>query len=71
MTDGEPPPLPLVVSWLAERCDSIRDQFCPAVNFYCDRAHYQAALNDGQAPDSALSLEQAAEMGRANWGWAR
>jgi len=71
MTDGEPPPLPLVVSWLSARCDSIRDQFCPAVNFYCDRTHYQAALNHGQAPDSALSLEQAAEMGRHNWGWAR
>ncbi|HEY8767448.1 MAG TPA: organomercurial lyase [Dehalococcoidia bacterium] len=71
MTDGEPPSLPLVVSWLSERCDSIRDQFCPAVNFYCDRTHYQAALNHGQAPDSALSLEQVAEMGRHNWGWAR
>jgi alkylmercury lyase len=71
MTDGEPPPLPLVVSWLSERCDSIRDQFCPAVNFYCDSTHYEAALNDGKAPDSALTLEQAAEMGRENWGWAR
>jgi alkylmercury lyase len=71
MTDGEPPLLPLFVSWLSERCDSIRDQFCPAVNFYCDRTHYQAALDHGQAPDSALSLERAAEMGRDNWKWAR
>lgn len=71
MTNGEPPHLPIVISWLSERCDSIRDQFCPTVNFYCDSVHYEAALAAGQAPDAVLSLERAAEMGRQNWGWAR
>lgn len=70
MTDGEPPPLPIVISWLSERCDSIRDQFCPAVNFYCDQAHYEDALQAGKAPRAFLTLQQAAEMGRENWGWA-
>lgn len=71
MIDGEPPELPIVISWLSERCDSIRDQFCPTVNFYCDQTHYEAAVAAGQAPDASLSLERAAEMGRENWGWAR
>ena len=71
VTDGVPPALPLVVSWLSQRCDSIRDQFCPTVNFYCDQAHYEAARNEGGAPDAFLTLERAAEMGRENWGWAR
>lgn len=71
MADGEPPPLPIVISWLSERCDSIRDQFCPTVNFYCDSTHYEAALKDGGAPDTHLTLERAAAMGRENWGWAR
>jgi alkylmercury lyase len=71
MTDGEPPALPLVVSWLSASCDSIRDQFCPTVNFYCDQSHYEDALRAVRAPDSFLTLQQAAEMGRANWGWAR
>lgn len=71
MTDGEPPALPLVVSWLSKSCDSIRDQFCPTVNFYCDQNHYEDALRAGQAPDGFLTLQQAAEMGRENWGWAR
>lgn len=71
MTDGVPPALPLVVSWLSERCDSIRDQFCPAVNFYCDQGHYEDASHARKAPDSFLTLERAAEMGRENWGWAR
>jgi alkylmercury lyase len=71
VTDGEPPDLPIVISWLSERCDSIRDQFCPTVNFYCDQAHYEAAVGAGQAPDASLSLDRAAAMGRENWGWAR
>jgi Alkylmercury lyase. len=71
MIDGEPPELPIVISWLSERCDSIRDQFCPTVNFYCDQTHYEAAVAAGQAPDASLNLERAAEMGRENWGWAR
>lgn len=71
ITDGEPPKLPLVISWLAERCESVREQFCPTVNFYCDESHYNAALGDGQAPEIFLSLERAAEMGREIWGWAR
>jgi alkylmercury lyase len=71
MIDGEPPDLPIVISWLSERCDSIRDQFCPTVNFYCDEAHHEAAVGAGEAPEASLSLERAAEMGRELWGWAR
>lgn len=71
ITDGVPPQLPVVVSWLSERCDSIRDQFCPTINFYCDGMHYESARNDGDAPDEALDMERAAEMGRVHWGWAR
>jgi hypothetical protein len=70
IAEGEPPSLPIVISWLAERCDSIRDQFCPTVNFYCDSAHYEVAMKAGQAPSDSLSLRRAAEMGRVNWGWA-
>jgi hypothetical protein len=69
--DGAPPDLPIVISWLSERCDSIRDQFCPTVNFYCDQTHYEAAVGTGHAPDVSLRLDQAAAMGRENWGWAR
>jgi alkylmercury lyase len=71
MTNGEPPPLPIVISWLSERCDSIREQFCPTVNFYCDSTHYETAVKVGAAPDACLTLERASAMGRENWGWAR
>ncbi|MEX1194365.1 MAG: organomercurial lyase [Dehalococcoidia bacterium] len=71
IVNGEPPPSPITISWLSAKCDSIRDQFCPTVNFYCDKAHYETALAGGRAPDVSLSLERAAEMGRENWGWAR
>lgn len=70
INDGQPPSLPLVISWLPQRCDSVRDEFCPTVNFYCDADHYRASL-DGCGPTEAfLTLEKAASLGRDNWGWA-
>jgi len=71
IVNGEPPPSPITISWLSAQCDSIRDQFCPTVNFYCESVHYETALKGGRAPDSSISLARAAEMGRENWGWAR
>lgn len=67
---GTPPGLPVVISWLPQRCDSVRDEFCPTVNFYCDEAHYRAATTSGSSASSFLTLEEAAAIGRANWGWA-
>lgn len=67
---GRPPALPLVISWLPQRCDSVRDEFCPTVNFYCDADHYHASLAGGAPGDAYLSLEAAASLGRDTWGWA-
>jgi alkylmercury lyase len=67
---GRPPDLPLVISWLSQKCDSVRDEFCPAVNFYCDEEHYKQSIAAGASAGSFLTLEEAAAIGSANWGWA-
>jgi len=71
IADGDVPALPLVISWLSRECDSIRADFCPSVNFFCDHEEYAAAAAAKKAPTGSLTLEQAASMGRENWGWAR
>lgn len=68
--DGRPPALPTIISWLPQRCDSIRDEFCPTVNFYCDADHFRASLAEGTPADAYLNLEEAAAIGRDSWGWA-
>jgi alkylmercury lyase len=68
--NGEPPDLPLVVSWSTASCESIREEFCPTINFYCDVEHYRASPAGLGRPDSFLTLSAAAELGKQNWGWA-
>lgn len=67
---GEPPSLPLVISWLPRACDSIREEFCPTINFYCDADQFRSSIADGQPENAFLTLAAAAQIGRENWGWA-
>lgn len=67
---GREPQLPLVVSWQASPCDSVRDEFCPTINFYCDEGHYRRSDVGTAAPEGFLTLSAAADLGRRTWGWA-
>lgn len=68
---GRPPDLPIVVSWLPEPCGSIKEEFCPTVNFFCDRRHLAEWAPEGYPDDGFLTLAEAAEEGVKAWGWAR
>jgi alkylmercury lyase len=67
---GTEPDLPLVISWYPRQCESIRDEFSPTINFYCDSQHYASTDQGAEAPDAFLTLKAAADLGRQNWGWA-
>lgn len=69
--NGRPPDLPIVVSWQPAPCESVKEQFCPTVNFFCNRHHLTNWAPAGYPIDAFLTLEQAAEEGVKTWGWAR
>ncbi len=70
IVEGRVPEMPIVVSWLVQPCASIREEFCPTVNFFCDEAHFVAWAPEGYPRSAFLTLEQAAIEGQKNWGWA-
>lgn len=70
IVNGRVPELPLVISWLVQPCASIREEFCPTVNFFCDEAHFLEWAPGGHPRSAFLTLEQAAVEGQKNWGWA-
>lgn len=67
---GVVPDLPPVISWPSGSCDSVREDFCPTVNFFCSQGHFTASLGDTPGV-SSLSLKDADELGRTMWSWAR
>lgn len=69
ITAGVPPRLSCVVSWQSEACDSIREQFCPSINFFCDEAHFRSGPTQ-VAAGRFLTLDEAARLGQETWGWA-
>lgn len=66
-----PPESSVLVGFGAvDRCESIRDEFCPTINFFCDSEHFKnwkAEQANKQA--RAIDLREAAELGKVWWAW--
>lgn len=60
-----------LVLWLpTASCSHVVTQFCPDVNFFCNRAHLEAwRLQAGEPVGETLSAEEAAELGRQWWSY--
>jgi alkylmercury lyase len=70
IVDGVPPSAAAVISWSPRQCDSVREEFCPTVNFYCDEGHFTASTADGESTGAFLTLEAASSLGGNIWRWA-
>ena len=60
-----------IVLWLpTASCSHVVTQFCPEVNFFCDRAHLDSWRSQaGEPVGETLSADEAAELGRQWWGY--
>lgn len=56
--------------WLPEGpCTNVREQFCPLANLFCNEEHLGAwRIEMGQSTGRALTVAEAAELGRSWWG---
>ena len=70
VVDGIAPSAPVVISWLPRQCDSVREEFCPTVNFYCDEGHFADSPAHEQSNGAFLTLEAASALGGNIWAWA-
>lgn len=70
VVDEVAPSGPVVISWLPRQCDSVREEFCPTVNFFCNEGHFTASTAHGESSGAFLTLEAASALGRDIWGWA-
>jgi len=70
--DGAPPESEAVVGFGAvERCESVRDEFCPTINFFCNVDDFEAWRSAGNEGARVVGLGQAAALGKVWWGWVR
>ena len=60
-----------LVLWLpTASCSHVVTQFCPDVNFFCNREHLEAwRAQAGEPAGETLSADEAAELGRQWWGY--
>lgn len=60
-----------LVLWLpTASCSHVVTQFCPDVNFFCNRAHLEAWRSQaGDQVGETLSADEAAELGRQWWSY--
>lgn len=60
-----------LVLWLpTASCSHVVTQFCPDVNFFCNREHLEAWRSQvGEPVGETLSADEAAELGRQWWGY--
>lgn len=60
-----------LVLWLpTASCSHVVTQFCPDVNFFCDRAHLDSWRSQaGEPVGETLSADEAAELGRQWWSY--
>lgn len=68
---GEPQADTDFVLWLpTASCSHVVTQFCPDVNFFCDRAHLDAwRVQTGEPEGETFSVLETAELGRRWWGY--
>lgn len=59
--------------WLpTASCSHVVTQFCPDVNFFCNREHLEAwRLQAGEPVGETLNADEAAELGRQWWGYLK
>ena len=57
--------------WLpTASCSHVVTQFCPDVNFFCNRDHVEAWRSQaGEPVGETLNADEAAELGRQWWGY--
>lgn len=70
IVDGVPPSDPVVISWRPRQCDSVQEEFCPTVNFFCDEGHFKASSSYAESDGAFLTLQAASGLGANIWGWA-
>lgn len=60
-----------LVLWLpTASCSHVVTQFCPDVNFFCNRPHLEAWRSEvGEPVGETLSVDEAAELGRQWWSY--
>lgn len=60
-----------LVLWLpTASCSHVVTQFCPDVNFFCNRDHLHAWRSQAAQPaGETLKADEAAELGRRWWGY--
>ena len=60
-----------LVLWLpTASCSHVVTQFCPDVNFFCNRGHLRAwRSQSGEPVGETLNGDEAAELGRHWWGY--
>lgn len=62
IVDGVSPSAPVVISWRPRQCDSVREEFCPTVNFFCDEGHFTASSAHDESGGAFLTLEAASTL---------
>jgi hypothetical protein len=60
----------VVISWRPRQCDSVKEEFCPTVNFFCNEGHFKASSAYTESYGAFLSLGAASSLGRNIWAWA-
>jgi len=70
IVDGSSPSAPVVISWRPRQCDSVQEEFCPTVNFFCDEGHFKASSAYAESDGNFLSLDEASALGGNIWAWA-